>query len=73
MTYGSGAVSGIIGADTVTVAGMTLENYSMGATLQESVQFGDDNIPFDGLMGLAMNVSIIGMFCYLKLHKYSEC
>lgn len=55
MTYGSGAVSGIIGADTVTVAGMTLENYSMGATLQESVQFGDDNIPFDGLMGLAMN------------------
>lgn len=57
----------------MTVAGMTLENYSMGATLQESVQFGDDNIPFDGLMGLAMNVSIIGMFCYLKLHKYSEC
>lgn len=55
VTYGSGAVSGIIGADTVTVAGMTLENYSMGATLQESVQFGDDNIPFDGLMGLAMN------------------
>ncbi|OWT41054.1 endopeptidase [Cryptococcus neoformans Bt1] len=55
VTYGSGAVSGVVGTDTVTVAGMTLENYAMGVTLQESVQFGDNSIPFDGLMGLAMN------------------
>lgn len=73
MTYGSGAVSGVVGTDTVTVAGMTLENYAMGVTLQESVQFGDNSIPFDGLMGLAMNVNIMGMPYYRKLPKLSKC
>lgn len=73
MTYGSGAVSGVVGTDTVTVAGMTLENYAMGVTLQESVQFGDNSIPFDGLMGLTMNVNIMGMPYYRKLPKLSEC
>ncbi|KIR30403.1 endopeptidase [Cryptococcus deuterogattii LA55] len=55
VTYGSGAVSGVIGVDTITVAGMTLDNHPIGVTLQESVQFADDKVPFDGLMGLAMN------------------
>ncbi|WVO19794.1 uncharacterized protein IAS62_001084 [Cryptococcus decagattii] len=55
VTYGSGAVSGVIGADTITVAGMTLDSHPIGVTLQESVQFADDKVPFDGLMGLAMS------------------
>lgn len=73
MTYGSGAVSGVIGADTITVAGMTLDSHPIGVTLQESVQFADDKVPFDGLMGLAMNVSTKGMPVIEKSHKFSEC
>ncbi|WVN90263.1 uncharacterized protein L203_105499 [Cryptococcus depauperatus CBS 7841] len=54
VTYGSGAVSGVLAADTMIIAGMTLNNHSMGVTLQESVQFSASNVPFDGLMGLAL-------------------
>ncbi|WVQ85443.1 hypothetical protein IAT38_007608 [Cryptococcus sp. DSM 104549] len=55
VTYGSGAVAGVLAADTMTIAGMTLENHAMGVTLQESVQFSGANVPFDGLMGLALS------------------
>nr|XP_018267070.1 endopeptidase [Kwoniella dejecticola CBS 10117]OBR89228.1 endopeptidase [Kwoniella dejecticola CBS 10117] len=59
VTYGSGAVAGVLAADTMTIAGMTLVNHAMGVTLQESVQFSAENVPFDGLMGLALSVGLI--------------
>nr|XP_019049096.1 endopeptidase [Kwoniella bestiolae CBS 10118]OCF28026.1 endopeptidase [Kwoniella bestiolae CBS 10118] len=54
VTYGSGAVAGVLAADSMTIAGMTLVNHVMGVTLQESVQFSANNVPFDGLVGLAL-------------------
>ncbi|TYJ53726.1 hypothetical protein B9479_005633 [Cryptococcus floricola] len=55
VTYGSGDVAGQLAADTMTIAGMTLVNHAMGVTTQESVQFSGANVPFDGLMGLALS------------------
>ncbi|WVQ62327.1 uncharacterized protein L199_000466 [Kwoniella botswanensis] len=54
VTYGSGAVAGVLAADSMTIAGMTVVNHVMGVTLQESVQFSASNVPFDGLVGLAL-------------------
>ncbi|KAK6905569.1 hypothetical protein I203_106399 [Kwoniella mangroviensis CBS 8507] len=54
VTYGSGAVAGVLAADSMTIAGMTMINHVMGVTLQESVQFSASNVPFDGLVGLAL-------------------
>ncbi|WVQ97163.1 hypothetical protein IAU59_004273 [Kwoniella sp. CBS 9459] len=55
VTYGSGNVAGVLAADTMSIAGMALENHAMGVTLVESVQFSDARVPFDGLMGLALS------------------
>ncbi|WVQ71263.1 hypothetical protein IAR50_000789 [Cryptococcus sp. DSM 104548] len=55
VTYGSGAVAGQLAADTMTIAGMTLVNHAMGVTTQETEQFSGANVPFDGLMGLALS------------------
>ncbi|WWC99551.1 hypothetical protein V866_006455 [Kwoniella sp. B9012] len=49
VTYGSGSVVGVLAADTMSIAGMTMVNHVMGVTLQESVQFSASNVPFDGL------------------------
>nr|XP_019014861.1 endopeptidase [Kwoniella pini CBS 10737]OCF53642.1 endopeptidase [Kwoniella pini CBS 10737] len=54
VTYGSGAVAGVLATDTITIAGMTLENHALGVALQESIQFSGNDVPFDGLVGLAL-------------------
>lgn len=36
MTYGSGAVAGTLCSDTVSIAGMTLDNHAFGVTTQVS-------------------------------------
>lgn len=48
VTYGSGAVAGTIVTDSVSVAGLALNNHTFGTAQQETVQF--TGAPFDGLM-----------------------
>ncbi|RSH92580.1 hypothetical protein EHS25_008025 [Saitozyma podzolica] len=55
VTYGSGAVAGTLCSDTVSIAGMTLDNHAFGVTTQESTQFSASTAPFDGLMGLSFS------------------
>ncbi|KAJ7722740.1 acid protease [Mycena maculata] len=55
VTYGTGAVEGAIISDDVTIAGLTLNNHTFGVTTQETTDFSDDSVPFDGLMGLALS------------------
>ncbi|KAJ6631021.1 aspartic peptidase A1 [Mycena sp. CBHHK59/15] len=55
VTYGTGAVQGAIIQDDVTVAGLTLKAHSFGVATQETVDFSSDQVPFDGLMGLAQS------------------
>lgn len=42
--------------DDVSIAGLALKTHTFGVALIESVDFSDDSIPFDGLMGLAQSV-----------------
>ncbi|KAK0495372.1 aspartic peptidase domain-containing protein [Armillaria luteobubalina] len=51
--YGTGAVSGILVHDVVSIMGLTLEAHKFGVAQNESADFTADNIPFDGLLGLA--------------------
>lgn len=51
--YGTGDVSGTLAKDSLVIAGMELKNHTMGLVTKESVEFSDDSVPFDGLMGLA--------------------
>jgi len=53
--YGSGNVSGTIIQDDITIAGLTLSGHTFGVANVESVQFSDNSIPYDGLMGLAQS------------------
>ena len=53
ITYGTGAVRGSLGNDDVTIAGLTIKNHTLGLATQETVDFSDPTVPFDGLMGLA--------------------
>ncbi|KIJ14268.1 hypothetical protein PAXINDRAFT_169881 [Paxillus involutus ATCC 200175] len=55
VTYGSGAVQGVLCNDNVNIAGLALNNHSFGVTTVESVQFASNTVPFDGLMGLAQS------------------
>lgn len=51
--YGTGDVSGFLATDNVEIAGLKLEGYTFAVTTEESDDFADDTVPFDGLMGLA--------------------
>ncbi|KAG6894550.1 hypothetical protein C0992_005661 [Termitomyces sp. T32_za158] len=51
--YGTGAVSGTIVTDTISIAGLKLTNFTFGVARKESDEFIADYIPFDGLLGLA--------------------
>lgn len=51
--YGTGEVSGNLATDNFDIAGLDLNNYTFAVTTQESSDFADDTVPFDGLMGLA--------------------
>ncbi|KAJ7746620.1 acid protease [Mycena metata] len=53
VTYGTGAVQGAIITDNVAIAGLQLANHTFGVTTEETPDFADDSVPFDGLMGLA--------------------
>jgi len=53
--YGTGAVAGSIVSDDVNVAGLALVNHTFGVAEQETVDFSDSSVPFDGLMGLAQS------------------
>ncbi|KAG2357417.1 aspartic peptidase domain-containing protein [Suillus spraguei] len=55
VTYGSGAVAGVLCQDNVNIAGLQLNNHTFGVANEESVQFSADTVPFDGLMGLAQS------------------
>lgn len=56
ITYGTGAVSGSIVTDSINVAGLALAGHRFGVAQVESVDFSDNSVPFDGLMGLAKSV-----------------
>jgi len=53
ITYGTGSVSGVLGHDDVTIAGLKLRNHTLGIATDQSRDFTDPSVPFDGLMGLA--------------------
>ncbi|PFH53096.1 hypothetical protein AMATHDRAFT_138478 [Amanita thiersii Skay4041] len=53
VTYGTGAVAGTVVQDDVSIAGLALPGHTFGVADQESVDFSDDSVPFDGIMGLA--------------------
>ncbi|KAJ7593458.1 aspartic peptidase A1 [Mycena floridula] len=55
VTYGTGNVAGDIITDDVTIAGLTLSAHSFGVATSESVDFSDDSVAFDGLVGLAQS------------------
>lgn len=50
---GTGSVSGIVGSDNLSIAGMNLTDHEIGLAHVESKDFSDPSVPFDGLMGLA--------------------
>ncbi|KAI9570537.1 aspartic peptidase A1 [Boletus coccyginus] len=55
VTYGSGAVKGLLCQDNVNIAGLALTNHTFGVATAESIQFASDTTSFDGLMGLAQS------------------
>lgn len=56
VTYGSGDVAGTLVQDTVTLAGLTLQNKTFGVATEESESFSSNDTPFDGLMGMALEI-----------------
>lgn len=57
MTYGSGAVVGVLCQDNVNMAGLQLNAHTFGVVNEETSQFSSNTVSFDGLMGLAQSVS----------------
>lgn len=55
VTYGTGAVKGVIVQDDIVVAGLSLPNHTFGVANQETVDFSSDSTKFDGIMGLAQS------------------
>lgn len=51
--YGTGDVSGNLATDNFDIAGLALTNYTFAVTTQQSSDFAEETVPFDGLMGLA--------------------
>ena len=68
VTYGSGAVEGLLCQDNVNIAGLALTNHTFGVATAESIQFASDTTSFDGLMGLAQSVSSSRCVCIFKPH-----
>lgn len=52
ISYGTGSVTVNKATDSMTIAGMKLDNFGFGVATRETHQFGGNNIPFDGLLGL---------------------
>ncbi|KAF8624544.1 hypothetical protein AX15_005847 [Amanita polypyramis BW_CC] len=53
VTYGTGSVAGTVVTDNLSMGNFTLPGHKFGVTDQESVEFSDNSVPFDGIMGLA--------------------
>ncbi|GAA5983726.1 hypothetical protein JCM11641_001730 [Rhodosporidiobolus odoratus] len=53
VTYGTGDVGGTTVTDDAIIAGLRISQLEFGAVTQESDDFSDPSVPFDGLMGLA--------------------
>ncbi|SPO37545.1 related to extracellular aspartic proteinase [Pseudozyma flocculosa] len=53
IVYGTGDVQGKLAEDSLTVAGMTLPQHTFGLAEKESDDFSGDDVPFEGLIGLA--------------------
>ncbi|KAJ1025468.1 hypothetical protein NDA13_004278 [Ustilago tritici] len=51
--YGTGDVSGNLARDDMEIASLNLASYTFAVTKQESSDFADETVPFDGLLGLA--------------------
>ncbi|KAF8624545.1 hypothetical protein AX15_005848 [Amanita polypyramis BW_CC] len=51
--YGTGSVDGYLVQDSVTIAGFQLPHLKFGTAYRESSDFTGQDIPFDGLFGLA--------------------
>ncbi|GAA5958014.1 hypothetical protein JCM3765_006232 [Sporobolomyces pararoseus] len=56
VTYGTGDVAGTTVIDDAVIAGLKLTGLKFGAVTQESNDFSDPSVPFDGLMGLAQSI-----------------
>ncbi|QRV75503.1 aspartyl protease [Ceratobasidium sp. AG-Ba] len=55
VTYGTGQVAGDIITDDVVIAGLKLPTHTFGVATVESVEFSSNDVPFDGLVGLAQS------------------
>ncbi|KII89765.1 hypothetical protein PLICRDRAFT_138047 [Plicaturopsis crispa FD-325 SS-3] len=55
INYGSGSVQGSIVQDDISIGDLQLKAHTFGTARNESSQFTPDQIPFDGLMGLAQS------------------
>jgi len=55
VTYGAGAVAGTKCQDTLTMGNFTLNAHPFGTADQETNDFSDDSVPFDGLMGFGQS------------------
>ncbi|KAN0064933.1 hypothetical protein ACQY0O_001990 [Thecaphora frezii] len=53
IAYGTGDVEGKLAQDRMTIANMTLVRHTLGLAEKESEDFSGDDVPFDGLIGLA--------------------
>ncbi|KIY66525.1 acid protease [Cylindrobasidium torrendii FP15055 ss-10] len=51
--YGSGAVAGLLATDHVSIGGLTVKNHRFGVATNESLDFTSEDVPFDGIFGLA--------------------
>jgi hypothetical protein len=68
VTYGSGAVQGLLCQDNVNIGGLALNNHTFGVATAESIQFASTTTPFDGLMGLAQSVRSFRCLCLQNFH-----
>ncbi|ESK92322.1 aspartic peptidase a1 [Moniliophthora roreri MCA 2997] len=55
VTYGGGHVEGTKVLDRFTFGGLRIPNLQFGVATLESTDFSGDDVPFDGLMGLALS------------------
>jgi len=55
ITYGTGSVAGTIVNDNVLFGNLVLGNHTFGTAKKESVDFSDNSVPFDGLVGLGLS------------------
>ncbi|KAF9466568.1 aspartic peptidase A1 [Collybia nuda] len=54
--YGTGAVSGHVVTDNISIASLKLKSFKFGVAREETEDFTPDYIPFDGLAGLAKSM-----------------